>query len=41
MNHNNLWDENYYLTPLGKRFLERYESKIDSPQKLIDEIEIK
>ncbi len=38
MNHNNLWDENYYLTPLGKRFLERYESKIDSPQKLIDEM---
>jgi len=38
MNHNNLWDENFYLTPLGSRFLERYEKNIKSPQALIDEM---
>lgn len=38
MNHNNLWDENFYLTPLGSRFLERYEKNIKSPQVLIDEM---
>ena len=38
MNHNNLWDENYNLTPLGNRFLERYEANINSPKKLVDEM---
>ena len=38
MNHNNLWDENYYLTPLGYRFLERYEANINSPKNLVDEM---
>ena len=38
MNHNNLWDENYNLTPLGNRFLERYEANISSPKKLVDEM---
>ena len=38
MNHNNLWDENYNLTSLGNRFLERYEANINSPKKLVDEM---
>ena len=38
MNHNSLWDENFYLTPLGNRFVERYEKNITSPQTLIDEM---
>jgi hypothetical protein len=38
MNHNSLWDESFYLTPLGTRFVERYENNIKSPQALIDEM---
>ena len=38
MNHNNLWDENFYLTPLGNRFVERYQSNINSPKKLVEEL---
>ena len=30
MNHNSLWDESFYLTPLGTRFVERYENNIKS-----------
>ena len=38
MNHNNLWDENFYLTPLGKKFVMRYEQNYDNKLQLIDEI---
>ena len=38
MNHNNLWDEDFNLTPLGQRFVERYEANINFPKKLIDEM---
>ncbi|MAM16609.1 MAG: hypothetical protein CMC10_04865 [Flavobacteriaceae bacterium] len=38
MNHNNLWDEDFNLTPLGQRFVERYEANINFPEKLVDEM---
>lgn len=38
MNHNNLWDEDFNLTPLGQRFVERYEANINFPKKLVDEM---
>ena len=38
MNHLNLWDENFYLTPLGERFISRFAINQNMPDKLKDEI---
>lgn len=38
MNHNKLWDEDFYLTELGNKFIQRYEDNIKYPKKLIDEM---
>ena len=37
MNHAELWDENFVLTPLGKRFIERVEQNPNNPKHLNDE----
>ena len=38
MNHNKLWDEDFYLTELGLKFVKRYKENINEPDKLIDEM---
>ncbi len=38
MNHNKLWDEDFYLTELGNKFIERYKNNINHPKNLIDEM---
>ena len=38
MNHNKLWDEDFYLTELGNKFIERYKNNINNPKNLIDEM---
>lgn len=38
MTHLNMWDENFYLTPLGERFVSRFSINKNNPQQLKDEI---